>query len=787
MLAYAAAIFTGAFLLFQVQPIIGKYILPWFGGSPGVWTTCLLFFQIVLLGGYAYAHLISRYLKPRTAAIVHASLLVISVALLPIIPHDSWKPNGTGNPTLQILALLAANLGLPYLVLSATGPLIQEWARRTHPTASPYRLYALSNAGSLLALGSYPFFFEWMFTRKEQAAMWGWGLAFFVVVCGFCAIRLARASVARSPNALADPPGSQLAPTSVSVGGARPPGALAELEASSEPVGTASVPGGHAPPNSILDKTSWLALPALASVLLMATTNKLCQDLAVVPFLWVLPLGIYLLSFILCFDSPRWYVRWVWALLVVVGTAGIAALLLLDDDAPLFEQVIVYSLALFSGCMVCHGELYRLKPDPRRLTAYYLMISAGGALGGVLVAVVAPHVFNSFAELPISYWFLTVLIATIAVRDRSLPLAIGVLVGAVLALFVVPSLGIEWEGSLRTIARHYLMAVGKFGRDYQWWIGGILAAGVLCYGHWRESAMQRWSMRGAAFMMLVSGIVGYAFCVEARQAREDSVSASRNFFGVLTVFQFGDEPQGKYNLLLHGKITHGLQFVDPLKSTWPTSYYGPTSGVGRAIDSLPRDRGRKIGLVGLGTGMLAAYGRRADTFRIYEINPAVEKLAQSRFTYVPHSPAHVQIVHGDARLSMEQELARGEPQQYDVLALDAFNSDAIPVHLLTREAFAVYLQQIKPDGIIAVHISNRYFDLQPIVTNLAKNFGLSAVTIDDDGNDEWWIYDTTWMLVARDPAVLDRAVIAKAAMKPYNRLEVPLWTDDYTSLFKILK
>jgi SAM-dependent methyltransferase len=759
MLAYALTIFTGAFLLFQVQPIIGKYILPWFGGSPGVWTTCLLFFQIVLLGGYTYAHLISRYLKPRTAAVVHGVLLVVSVALLPITPHDSWKPDGTGSPTLQILALLAANLGLPYLVLSATGPLIQEWARRTHPSASPFRLYALSNAGSLLALGSYPFFFEWMFSRRQQAAMWGWGLVFFALICGFCAWRMKSA--------------------------ARRPGALANLQFDAEPAVASLAPAGRVPPS--IDSLSWLALPALASVLLMATTNKLCQDLAVVPFLWVLPLGLYLLSFILCFDSPRWYVRWIWAGLVVVGVAGIAALLLMDDDAPLSEQVIVYSLALFSGCMICHGELYRLKPDPRRLTSYYLMIAAGGALGGVLVAVVAPHVFNSFAELPISYWFLTVMIATIAVRDRSLALGVGVLAGAVIALFVLPGLSVAWEGSFRTSVRHYAVELGKYGRDYRWWIAGILGAAVLCYGHWRQNSAQRWSMRAAAFMILVSGILGYAFCVQAREARVNSVSASRNFFGMLTVFQYGDEPEGEYNLLLHGKITHGMQFTDRAKSTWPTSYYGRTSGVGRAIGSLPGDRGRKIGLVGLGTGTLAAYGRKADTIRIYEINPAVEALAQSRFTYVPHSPARVEIVHGDARLSMEQELARGEPQNYDVLALDAFNSDAIPVHLLTREAFAVYLRHLKPDGIIAVHISNRYFDLQPVVTNLARNFGLAAVTIDDDDKGDWWIYDTTWMLMARDPKVLDRAAIAKGATKPYNRMEVPLWTDDYTALFKILK
>jgi len=772
MLAYALAIFTGAFLLFQVQPIIGKYILPWFGGTPGVWTTCLLFFQIVLLGGYTYAHLISRYLKPRAAAIVHGTLLVVSVALLPIIPHDTWKPDGTGNPTLQILALLAANLGLPYLVLSATGPLIQEWCRRTHPTASPYRLYALSNAGSLLALASYPFFFEWMFTRREQAGLWGWGLGFFVMVCGYCAWRIASRS---GDPAACLPAGDAASPGTLS------PEGIAAAAAAAE-----STSGGVAA--STVDRAFWLALPALASVLLMATTNKLCQDLAVVPFLWVLPLGLYLLSFILCFDSPRWYVRWVWSLLAVVGIAGIATLLLLDDDAPLIQQVVIYSLALFSGCMICHGELYRLKPDPRRLTGYYLVISAGGALGGVLVALVAPHVFHSFAELPIGYWFLTVIIATLAVRDRSHALVIGVFLGTMAALFVVPALGLEWGSTVKAMARQYAMAVGKFGRDYPWQIAGVLVAVVVCFTEFREGFARRWTVRSAAFLAIVIGLAGFAFFRQELNSREDAVSASRNFFGLLTVYEYGqDDPQGAYYLLLHGKITHGLQFVDPVKATWPTTYYGPDSGVGRAIDSLPKDRGRKLGLVGLGTGTLAAYVRHTDTMRIYEINPAVEELAQTRFTYVPRATGHVAIVHGDARLSMEQELARRQPQGYDVLALDAFNSDAIPVHLLTREAFAIYLQQLAPDGILAVHISNRYFDLEPVVSALAKNFGLACVTVEDDAKDESWIYETTWMLLAKDPAVLQRALIAKGASKPISRADIPLWTDDYTSLFKILK
>ena len=349
MAAYALTIFTGAFLLFQVQPLIGKYILPWFGGGPGVWTTCMLFFQVLLLGGYAYAHFTSRWLKPRAQAIVHLVLLAAALALLPITPGDSWKPHGGGNPTLQILALLAVSLGLPYFVLSSTGPLIQQWFSRAKPGASPYRLYALSNVGSLLALVSYPFFFETHFTRKAQAGLWAWGLVAYVLCCGFCAVRLWKSEV-RSLKS--------------EVQGQKP-------AASSRGIRSRDTPAPAINPQpSTLNHLLWLLLPACASVLLLATTNKLCQDVAVIPFLWVLPLALYLLSFIICFDSPRWYVRFPFTLALIAALGGLCWALFNGSDLSLSKQVALYCGGLFICCMVCHGELYRLKPDPRHLTGY---------------------------------------------------------------------------------------------------------------------------------------------------------------------------------------------------------------------------------------------------------------------------------------------------------------------------------------------------------------------------------------------------------------------------------
>ena len=364
MLPYALTIFTGAFLLFQVQPLIGKYILPWFGGGPGVWTTCLLFFQVVLLGGYAYAHFSSTRLTPRRQVIVHFILMGLSLAMLPITPSASWRVQVGGDPNWQILLLLSATIGLPYFVLSSTGPLMQQWFSQTNAGVSPYRLYALSNVGSLLALLSYPLFFEVKFPRHTQAAMWSGGLIFFVIVCGYCAVRLWRhANSARVASPVPPAPVTPSAEAVPSAGGESP-------AAAPESEGSAGV-----------DKLLWVALPAIASVLLLATTNKLCQEVAVIPFLWVLPLSLYLLSFIICFDHARWYHRGVFTALLVVATAFVCQLLPVGNDAPMRLQIVMYTAALFIACMVCHGELYRLKPPPLQLTSYFLYISAGGALG----------------------------------------------------------------------------------------------------------------------------------------------------------------------------------------------------------------------------------------------------------------------------------------------------------------------------------------------------------------------------------------------------------------------
>jgi hypothetical protein len=783
MLPFALTIFTGAFLLFQVQPLIGKYILPWFGGGPGVWTTCLLFFQTVLLGGYAYAHFSSTRLKPRQQVILHLILLGLSLALLPITPSASWKEHVGGDPNVRILLLLMATIGLPYFVLSSTGPLMQQWFSQTNPGVSPYRLYALSNVGSLLALLSYPVFFEVKFSRHAQATMWSAGLALFVVFCGYCALKLWRhaANPGVVPGTSSPDPMPAAAPLSVSE--APMPADLTlppiDLTAAAQP------PMAVESKVTAVDKLLWVSLPALASILLLATTNKLSQEVAVIPFLWVLPLSLYLLTFIICFDHTRWYHRGTFTALLIVGIAVVCQVLPVGNDAPMRLQIVVYTAVLFIACMVCHGELYRLKPSPKYLTSYFLFISLGGALGGFFVAIVAPAIFQDYRELQIGFWVLTYGLGVLCFRHRSREIAVAAGVGAMLTTLALPWLRSYFDDTPGIKAEYV-----AFFRDRAYQIFGGLVLFVACVFDLRKRVLNpEWQPRMGGFVMALCVAFGAIFVMQWNdRSSVRTLSATRNFYGTLKVFDYyPDDAEDNYHLLLHGATTHGLQFVKPEKSVMATTYYAESSGVGRAITSLPEGP-RRLGLVGLGTGSLAVYGRAGDYLRIYEINPAVEELARSQFKYLSYCQAKNDVIMGDARLMMEREVEGKNTQQFDLLALDAFSSDAIPVHLLTKEAFEIYWQQLKPDGVLAVHISNRYLNLQPVVEKLAEHFKLHVVTISDDNEPDWWVYATTWMLVTRNKDFLSSERIKEVAEEPDTRSNpLPLWTDDYASLYSIMK
>ncbi|MEM7205184.1 MAG: fused MFS/spermidine synthase [Planctomycetota bacterium] len=689
MLLYALTIPLGAFLLFLVQPILGRHLVPKFGGGAGVWTACMLFFQTGLLLGYGYAHFLAARLRPKAQAMVHGVLLLGSLLWMPIALGDAGLAGASGSPTLQIAGMLLAAVGLPYVLLSSTGPLLQHWFRGSFPTRSPYRLYALSNAGSLAALLLYPFLFEPVVALRLQTVAWTLGYALFALAGVAVTWRLGREI----------PAGLMTAPVAAGTGTARP---------------------------GVPQAAFWLALSTTGSIVLLATTNRLCQDLAAVPLLWVLPLAIYLLTFILCFDHERWYDRRVFVPLLLLSTAGVATVRGLGYDTPLVAQVSAYGVALLAACMVCHGELYRARPAAQHLTAFYLMLALGGALGGAFVALGAPALF-------VDYW--------------------------------------EYEVGLLAAGLLMLVAIHRADRSTQ------------------RPAATRWGL-GAGYVGFLA--VAVVLSYQANQRYQRWNDSSRSFYSTLHVERTRD-PFGRPVIeLTHGGICHGTQFLEPDKSLWPTSYYGPDSGLAVAMDAAARrhDETRQplhVGVVGLGAGTVAVLAEAGDAVRFYEIDPSVEDFAREHFTFLARSKADVDVVIGDARIALEDELRRGEPQRFDVLALDAFSGDAIPLHLLTEEAFAVYESHLAPGGVIAFHVSNRYVDVEPVVRSLAKRGGYHHFVVMAPGDRERiGTWPTRWALLTKSGAVAASPKLRLAAETKVPEAAPVRWTDDHASLWSVL-
>jgi hypothetical protein len=677
---YAITIFLGAFLLFGVQPLIGRFLLPWFGGMPEVWTTCMLFFQIFLLAGYAWSHLSIRYFSPRLQVIGQVLLLAIAAVTLSVTPADSLKPSGADNPILKILIICTICVGLPYFLLSTTGPLMQAWFTRMTGGKAPWRFYALGNAGSLLALLCFPLVLEPHFTRAMLAKAWSAGFLIYATFYAVTAIFMWKDSLWISR-----------------------PDILSTAKTRTESLGWKTV-------------VLWLALPACASVELLAITTKITQDIAVIPFLWIGPLCLYLLSFILCFDHPRWYIRPVFVSLFIVGIIGVIFARNMEKDIPVGLLIGLYASMLFFCSMVCHGELYRLRPQTQHVTAYYLTISAGGALGGIFVAVIAPLLFKVYHELHL-----------------------GLLASAAVVL----------------MAQKGLSSAARKRRPL--WVAALL----------------------------IVGLAGIFFQVRRTTDNQTEIDHCRNFFGVLTVWEEAPQKPQMHKLLLqHGTTFHGLQFQDPAKKLLPTAYYSPESGIGLYLQNMIRQDNRRIGIVGLGVGTIAIYGKPSDVIRFYEINPQVEMMARHYFSYLSQSKAHIEIVSGDARLSMENE----PPQKYDVLVLDAFSSDAVPIHLLTREAFEIYLKHLADGGVLAFHISTMHLNLHSVIWKAAEHLGLSSVWIENDENPETGTLASDWILLARNAEPLNIPSIQNAASQPNKvRIDTSLWTDDYINLLQILK
>ena len=766
MFLYALTILLSAFLLFQIQPVIAKIILPWFGGSAAVWATCLLFFQLVLLLGYLYAHASIRYLKPRRQMFLHIALLALSLlalGVLPVYPSAAWKPSPTADPTWGILSLLAASVGLPYFLLSTTGPLLQAWYARRYRGAMPYRLYALSNVGSMFALLSYPFLFEPVFGSHRQAGLWTAGYGVFLGLCALTAFRSGTA-----PQADAQP---EAAPA--------------------DPI---SAPGPR-------QYVFWLLLPACASALLLAVTNHISQNIAAIPLLWIAPLSVYLLTFILCFEGRGWYSRFPYLPLLAVSLGAMAMAMDGLDKAPIYVVVAIYLMGLFACCMVCHGELVRLKPDPRYLTHFYLTISAGGALGGLLVAFVAPHVFNGFYEFPLALMACAAL-TLLALRASPDPQWFRQFLAPLrtVAAFVVVGL----TGYLGYAGRDRVVG---WAEDLAHWAAPkwtppesfenrAIQVALLIVSLWVLAVLRadwkfRWVRTTAgrstfAIEIVALAVVGY-LAYQVGQSTTGHKLMIRNFYGGLKVTDTGS-PEDFYSVrrLTNGTINHGEQFLYPGRRDQPTTYYGPDSGVGLAIRDRGRSRALRVGVIGLGTGTIAAYGRLGDYYRFYEINPLVLRISNAgssgQFTFLSDCPCQVEVARGDARLSLERE----PPQGFDVLAVDAFSSDSIPVHLLTREAMQLYFRHLRPDGILAVHISNRYLELQPVIDGETKATGHVARLVDTVDDNALEVFGATWVLVTAPSPGFDSEVISNSAEIASTR-SVRLWTDDYSNLFRILK
>jgi hypothetical protein len=660
---FPVTIFLSAFLLFQVQPIMGRFILPWFGGTPAVWSVCLLFFQAMLLAGYAYAHWLRR---PR----VHLVLLAVSIAFLPAIPV---RPAITDNPSARILLLLAITVGAPYFLLSATAPLLQKWSSSER---SPWRLYALSNFGSFLALLTYPSLVEPYVRLHAQAWVWSGLYVGFVILCGWVAWSVGQAIL--SPVLSAE--------TGDKIG--RP---------------------------TLWTILFWLGLSAAGSTLLLATTNIVTQDIAVSPFLWIAPLSLYLLTFVLAFERDLWYPRLAFAIAAGILAPVACAVVNAGIGVAIWIQLGVYMAALFAVCMVCHGELRYSRPQPGHLTLFYLTIAAGGVLGGLFVALVAPRVFTEFNEYPIG-------------------LAAACLLGL--------------TGWLRS-------------------------------GAWSQWTRSNFAIRIPIMALLLGGLSS-TLTVTMSGARK-AVGTWRNFYGILRVTDLPD-PHGELRELTHGRIKHGSQYLEQAWRDRPISYYGPHSGVAMALNALP-ERARRIAVVGLGTGTMAAWGRPGDLIRFYEINPLVETIATTWFTFLPDSKAKTEVVLGDARIQMDHEQS-----VFDFIVVDAFSSDAIPLHLLTAEAANIYRQHLTPGGLLLFHISNRSLNLEPVIRGIAQHLDWNATQILAQDNPATGEDGSNWVILTENLELLHNIAQGAPHVGWTDPTRKPiLWTDDFASLWHVLK
>jgi len=667
-LLFGSAVFLGSFLLFLVEPMAAKQLVPVFGGSAAVWITCLVFFQAALLVAYLYAH----WLANRSHWTLHLVLLALaSASAIVWTTHRVELSHASDYPILSIFAALGISIGLPFLMLGATSPLLQVWLARIETRGIPYRLYALSNLASLLALASYPSLIEPNFTLHAQRLGWLFGFAAFALLSAVLTWR------SRSTIQL-------------------PSDARQEDES-------------KAAPAPLIHKILWVLLPMGAAMQLSAVTSYLTANIAAIPLLWILPLGVYLITIILAFEFPRLFPRAIVTRFLVVMLAGLGYMLSnVDVTLPIRIGMIFFLVEVFISCLFCHTEAYALRPArASESTLFYLLFAAGGALGSFLIGIASPLIFSFNYDLPLTF-FVTALLA----------------------------LAVTWKS------------------------------------HWGQRLL--WSTASILLLVLV-------FMLHAEYKR-NTLLAVRNFYGSLRVRQTLGSPGAVMRTLTNGNIQHGTQIFSGELSHTPTTYYAEDSGVGLALRYCCAGRARNIGVVGLGVGTIAAYGQPGDRIRFYEINPAVQPIARNLFTYLRDSAAQISIVEGDARSSLTRE----EPQKFDVLIIDAFSGDAIPLHLLTTEAAALYRRHLVSGGILAFHISNQHVDLEPEIALLAKAAGMTARRVSSPPNDKSGEFTSTWVLLTDNAGFFSLPEVAHASA-PDENPRARLWTDDYSSLLPLLR
>jgi SAM-dependent methyltransferase len=743
---FGATIVLSAFLLFQVQPLIAKLILPWFGGSAAVWTSCMLFFQMALLGGYGYAHWLNQQ-DGKRQTMIHIGLLVVSFLSLPIVPALWWKPVEAGDPLLRILGLLTVTVGLPYFLLSSTSPLLQTWYSRANGGAMPYRLFALSNLGSMAGLLTYPILVEPNLTNRAQAWMWSSAYALFALVCATVAFRSRSGRI------------QHVIPQ--------------------ESTGAAPL---------LSEKLLWMGLAAAASALLLAVTNHVTQNIAPIPFLWVAPLSLYLLSFILCFDSDRWYVRKLFTSLAALTLPAMAyAIVNATDFRNLRVAIGFFCVAIFILFMVCHGELARRRPAPAYLTSFYLMVSLGGAIGGLLVGFAAPYLLNAVYDLQVIVTATALLFVYVLWKERG-----TATIGSVTGSGDKTVLGI-WAGVAAVYVGARLIAASSFGQpkflksDYDAPFLYGMAGAIAAYLIWTAVKSEKPGIFSASFtrFAIAAGMtcaIGAYLAKDTWRMISGSRVLARNFYGSLQVYDSAtDGNQGPVRVLRHGTIDHGEQFLWKQNERRPTTYFTAGSGIGLAVHQVGLQGPMRVGIIGLGAGSIAAYCRAGDNYRYYDINPQVVTVAAEQFTYLSGCPATHDVVLGDARLVLEAEPL----QRYDLLVVDAFSGDAIPVHLLTREAWALYWKHLNPNGVLAVHVSNRYMRLGPVVALGADASGKHAKMVSYDGGDIDEEAASDWVLVTSRPGFFEALGNKADEIKPIPGLRA--WTDDYSNVYRILR